>query len=83
MSLIQLSCNCYVDAEDISEIIVSDYGHITVRMKSGVGHSVNKDYGKSQYQTVDRLVKEINDAKEQYRYETPWRDPVNASYDGG
>lgn len=58
--LLELQCNCYVAYDQIAEIKVSEYGHITVRTKDGIGHHVPNDYGKGPYETVDRLVKKIN-----------------------
>jgi hypothetical protein len=63
VSLIKLSCNCYVAADEIAEITVNDRADaITVRMKNGIGHGVDADYGKGVYHTVDRLVAEVNAA---------------------
>jgi len=61
MKLIKLTDGCLVNTDDISEITVNEYSStITVRMKSGIGHSLSCDYGKGIYQTLDRLHKEIN-----------------------
>jgi hypothetical protein len=64
--LIQLNDGCYVAAEEIAEVTVSDYGHITVRMKSGVGHHVTNEWGdRSGSQTMTKLVAQINAAKKE------------------
>lgn len=58
--MIKLTGEMYVRAEDVSEVSINrDAGTVTVRMKNGIGHHVPNDYGKSVYDTVDRLIKEI------------------------
>lgn len=61
--LIKLNDGCYVAADQVAEIRVKDHGGLCVRMKDGVRHHVGADYGKSDYATQDRLVKEVNKAK--------------------
>ena len=64
MSLIKLDCRCFVAADEIAEITLNERADaITVRMKGGVGHCVDADYGKSAYETLDRLVAEVNAAR--------------------
>lgn len=58
--LIKLNDGCYVLPEEISEITISSFGYIRVSMKNGIGHTINNDHGKSPYETIDRLIKEIN-----------------------
>lgn len=61
--MIQLSDGCYVAADQIAEVKVnSNSGTLTVRTKDGIGHSLYPDYGKSVYETADRLIQEINAA---------------------
>jgi hypothetical protein len=61
--MIKLSCDCYVNPHEVSEVTVNQSSQTaTVRMKSGVGHSVGADYGKGIYSTVDRLISEISAA---------------------
>lgn len=62
MKLIKLSCRCHVNPTDIAEVKMSEYGHITVRMRDGVGHSVDKEYGEPDYKAYDRIINEINAA---------------------
>lgn len=61
--MIQLSDGCYVAADQIAEVKVNGNSRtLAVRMKDGIGHSLYADYGKSVYETADRLIKEINAA---------------------
>lgn len=63
MKLVKLNDGCTVNPLEISEVTLSDYGKITVRMKSGIGHHVPNDYGdRSGYRSHERLVREINEA---------------------
>lgn len=57
--LVKLSCNCFINPDDISEVTISAYGYITVRMKSGVGHHVDNNHRQDAYHTVDQLNLEI------------------------
>jgi hypothetical protein len=59
--LIKLQEGFYVAFDQIAEVKINEriYG-ITVRMKDGVDHHVDCDSGRSAFETVDRLVKEIN-----------------------
>lgn len=66
MTMIKLSDNCYVAAEEIAEIKVSEYGsHITVRMKNGIGHCHKPEYGQGIYAALDALIAKVNAAQEQ------------------
>jgi len=58
--MIRLNDRCHVAASEIAEVTTSTYGYITVRMKSGIGHSIDNDYGKGPYETTARLIAEIN-----------------------
>jgi hypothetical protein len=61
--LIKLSYSLYVAADDVAEVSVNDHSNlVTVRMKNGIGHPVDPDFGKGAYATLDRLVREINAA---------------------
>jgi hypothetical protein len=63
MRLVQLSCDCYVNPDDVQEISVNRAsGTLTVRMRSGIGHNVDRDYGKSEYDTLARLKRELESA---------------------
>lgn len=65
MKLVKLNDGCTVNPLEISEVTINDYGNTTVRMKSGVGHSVSKEYGDvSGYSTYDKVVASINKALE-------------------
>lgn len=58
--LIKLTCECWVSADEVTEVKMNSYAtSITVRTKDGVGHSVNGGYAE-----MDRLIEEINKAKE-------------------
>jgi hypothetical protein len=62
--MVKLGCDCYVSADEIAEMSVNSYAtSITIRMKSGVGHSVFADHGKGIYATLDRLAAEVNAAQ--------------------
>lgn len=59
--LVKLSAGLYVGADNVARLEVSTYGNgLTVFTKSGTNHWVDNDYGKSSYETMDRLVKEFN-----------------------
>ena len=59
--LIKLSDGCWVSADEIAEVKVNDQSStITVRMKSGIGHNLNADYGIGVYATADKLIEKIN-----------------------
>ena len=46
----------------MEELKVNDYADtITVRMRSGIGHSVPSDYGQGVYATLARLRAELTD----------------------
>lgn len=60
--LIKLTDGCYVAADQIAEVRIKEHGGLAVRMKDGVAYHLGTDYGKSDYATMDRLVKEINAA---------------------
>jgi hypothetical protein len=63
--LIKLSDGCAVAADQVAEVSVKPHGGgVTVRMKDGLGHHLDNDWGKSSYATMDRLVGEINAALE-------------------
>lgn len=63
--MIKLSDGCYVAADEIAEIKLSEYGsHITVRMKNGIGHSHEPGYRQSPYEALDELVAKVNAAEE-------------------
>ena len=63
MKMIQLSDGCTVMPTEISEVVLNrDSNRITVRMKSGVGHSVGNAHGEPIYGTYDKLVNAINEA---------------------
>lgn len=62
MSLIELNDGCLVAADQIEEISIRPHGGIVVRMKSGIAHHLGHDYGRSDYDTLERLTKEINAA---------------------
>lgn len=60
--MIMLSDGCCVAADHIVEVTVNRSATgLTVRTKDGIGHVVSNDYGKSSYETLSRLIKEIND----------------------
>lgn len=59
--MIKLSDGCYVAASEIAEVRVNQYSDfITVRMKNGIGHSLGADYGKGIYETMDKLIAQID-----------------------
>lgn len=63
MKLVKLNDCCTVNPLEISEVTINDYGNITVRMRSGAGHSVPNDWGdRGGYTTHSRLIGEINAA---------------------
>lgn len=63
MRMVTLRCDCSVMPDDISEVTVNTGSNtITVRMKNGVGHSIQAAYQKGIYETKDKLVAEINEA---------------------
>lgn len=63
--MIKLSDGCYVAAEEIAEIhLSSDNIHITVRMKNGIGHCHEPEYGQSVYAALDELIAKVNAARE-------------------
>lgn len=63
MKLVELNDGCSVNPLEISEVTINDYGNITVRMKSGIGHSIAKDHGdRSGVKTYEKLVAWINEA---------------------
>lgn len=62
MKLVKLSGGCHVNPTDIVEVKRSEYGHITVRMRDGLSHPVDKEYGEPDYKAFDRIVAEINEA---------------------
>lgn len=62
--MIKLSDSCWVAADEIAEMAVSEYGdYITVRMKSGVGHCHQPGYRQGVYEALDQLVAKVNAAK--------------------
>ncbi len=69
--LIMLGDGCAVSVDEISEVKINPTSDtITVRMKSGVGHSVMRDYGGSIYAKFDSLVAEINKQRTAYAGES-------------
>jgi ribosome-associated translation inhibitor RaiA len=59
--MIKLSDGCYVAADQIAEVKVSEHRtHITVRTKDGIGHVHEPALGESVYYALDRLVSQIN-----------------------
>ncbi|MEO9230904.1 MAG: hypothetical protein ABI216_18430 [Devosia sp.] len=57
---VRLSDGCYVNPDDVQEIIIRDGSdRVTVRMRDGVGHHIDKDYGTSVYATLARLKAEL------------------------
>lgn len=60
MRLVRLSDGCYVNPEDVQELKINDYADVlTVHMRSGVGHSVARDYNKTIYDTLRRVKAEL------------------------
>jgi hypothetical protein len=60
MRLVRLNDGCYINPEDVQEITVNhSAGSITVRLRNGVGHHVDRDYNKTVFDTVTRLKKEL------------------------
>lgn len=65
MRLVRLEDGCYINPEDVQELIVNSYSDtITVRMRNGIGHAVRSDYGKGIYDTLKRLKTELEGPKE-------------------
>lgn len=63
--LIKLSDGCAVSVDEIAEVTINPSSEtLTVRMKSGVGHCVNRDYGKGIYEKFDSLTAEVNRLRE-------------------
>lgn len=61
--MIRLSDGCYVAADQVAEVTLNDARtRISVRMKDGVGHHFEPNYGESLYQALDRLIGQINTA---------------------
>lgn len=59
--LVKLSAGLYVGADNVDRIEVDAYGRgLTVYTKSGSNHWVDRDYSRTAYETMDRLVKELN-----------------------
>ena len=62
--MIKLFDGCWINPEDVSEVTANyDSLRITVRMRGGVGHGVEADYGISLSQTMGRLITVINAAR--------------------
>lgn len=59
--MIQLPDGCWVDAKNVMEMRASvESGHVTIRMKSGLGHAVAPQYGEANvWDTAHRLLTEI------------------------
>lgn len=63
MKMVKLNNQYTVMPDQITEVSINERADsITVRLVSGIGHSVMADYGKSIYATHDRLINEINEA---------------------
>lgn len=64
--MIKLSDGCYVSADRIAEVKVSEHRtHITVRMKDGIGHIHEPEYREGVYHALDKLVAQINAAMDE------------------
>lgn len=60
--MIKLSDGCFVAADQIAEVKVSEHRtHITVRTKDGIGH-VHEPDGEGVYMALDKIVAKINAA---------------------
>lgn len=58
---VKLSAGLYVGADNVDRIEVDTYGRgLTIYTKSGSNHWVDRDYNKTAYETMDRLVGELN-----------------------
>lgn len=63
--LIQLSDRVWIAAEEVLGVEVeSENNRLRVRVKDGTSHLVGADYGSGIYATADRLIGNINAAKE-------------------
>jgi hypothetical protein len=62
MKMLKLRDGCVVAADQIEEVSVKTQGGLVVRMKSGIGHHVDADFRRSEYDTLTRLTEEINAA---------------------
>jgi len=62
MKLIRVTDKCHVNPTDISEVEMSEYGYITIKMRSGAGHSFEPNYRESNFAAFDRIIREINEA---------------------
>lgn len=59
--MIKLSDGCFEAADQIAEVKVNDSSEtITVRTKDGIGHCCMPGYGETVYQTLDKLIEQIN-----------------------
>lgn len=59
--LIRVSDSCIVAASEVAEIGVNQHGAgLWVKMRSGAVHHLRADYGKSDYDTANRLMREVN-----------------------
>lgn len=62
--LIELSNECYVAADQITEVRIKQHARsITVKTKDGMEHGHLAPYGISLYAELDRLVVEVNKAQ--------------------
>lgn len=63
--MVRINETCSVMPDMISEVTCSyDSRVITVRLRSGVGHKAQPEYGESVSQAYDKLINKINEALE-------------------
>jgi hypothetical protein len=60
MRIVKLNSDLAVNPESVASLKVnSAYDTITIRMADGQEHHLNRDYGKSVWETHDKIVKLI------------------------
>lgn len=60
--MIKITDSFYVAADHVVRVTADSGTGVRITLRDGSTHSVPNDYGKAVYQTMDRLIAEINAA---------------------
>jgi hypothetical protein len=64
MRLAKMTSNLFINPDCVASVKVNyEHGSVTIRMADGIEHHLDCDYGKSIWQTHDRIIKLLEETK--------------------
>jgi hypothetical protein len=65
MKTMKLPDGCWIAVDGVAEVVPDfEAGTITVRMKNGIGHTIEPEQGVTISETVKRLIAEIDEPED-------------------